>query len=250
MYIFKNSMASNVPHNPQQSIAGFPVGILVIEDSMHLLPGNVANAQSFNFPVLYEVLEGIRASQVMGGDVDIGERVIKGGQNLVKRGARIVLGACGSFANYQKQTAAALDVPTFLTVMMQVPWILPSLKPDQKIGVIAASAAALTPKVFDQSGITDPERLVIDEAMKLDSFMKMADCAPDFDPDQLAFDMTKLARNMVDNHPDIAVILLQCSDMPPFAAAIQDGVQLPVFDMTSMVEWAARAAIRRPGGAR
>jgi len=60
MYHFRNSMASNVPHNSHQSIAGFPVGIIVIEDSMHLLPGNVANAQSFNFPVLYEVLEGIR----------------------------------------------------------------------------------------------------------------------------------------------------------------------------------------------
>jgi len=246
MYDFKNTIASNVPNNPQQSIAGFPVGIIVIEDNMHLLPGNVANAQSFNFPVLYEVLEGVKADQVMGGDANIGERVIAGGQKLIKRGARVVLGACGSFANYQKQTAAELCVPTFLTVMMQVPWILPSLKPDQKIGVIAAVASALTPKVFDQSGITDPDRLVIDEAIKLESFMKMANCDASFDPKQLASDMTQLAKKMVDNCPEIAVILLQCSDMPPFAAAIQDGVQLPVFDMTSIVEWAARAAMRRP----
>jgi len=239
MYSFKNNIASNVPNSPMQSIAGFPVGIIVIEDSMHLLPGNVANAQSFNFPVLYEVLDGVRASRVMGGDADVGERVILAGQKLVKRGARVVLGACGSFANYQKQTAATLSVPTFLTVMMQVPWILPSLKSDQKIGVIAAAASALTPKVFDQSGITDSDRLVIDEAIKLESFMKMASCDAGFDPVQLANDMAQLAKQMVDNSPEIAAILLQCSDMPPFAAAIQDAVQLPVFDMTSIVEWAA-----------
>ncbi len=58
--------------------------------------------------------------------------------------------------------------------------------------------------------------------------------------------ISPIAKQMVDNHPEIAAILLQCSDMPPFAAAIQDGVQLPVFDMTSIVEWAARAAMRRP----
>ena len=246
MYNFKNTIASNVPNNPQQSIAGFPVGIIVIEDSMHLLPGNIANAQSFSFPVLYEVLEGVRFPDIISCKTEIEERIIKAGHNLVKRGAKIVMGACGSFANYQKQTAAALPVPTFLTVMMQVPWILPSLKPDQKIGVIAAAASALTPKVFDQSGIADPDRLVIDEAIKLDSFMKMANCDPTFDPKQLSHDMTQLAKQMVDNHPEIAVILLQCSDMPPFAAAIQDCVQLPVFDMTSIVEWAARAAMRRP----
>jgi len=246
MYNFNNTIASNIPKSPMQSIAGFPVGILVIEDTMHLLPGNVANAQSFNFPVLYEVLEGVRFTDIISCTTEIEQRIIAGGQNLVKRGAQIVMGACGSFANYQKQTAEALPVPTFLTVMMQIPWILPSLKADQKIGVIAASAAALTPKVFNQAGITDPDRLVIDEAIKLESFLKMAECDPSFDPNELAKDMTQLAKQMVANHPEIAVLLLQCSDMPPFAAAIQDSVQLPVFDMTSLIEWAAAAVMRRP----
>ncbi len=242
MVNFNNTMAANIPNNPQQSIAGFPVGIIVAEDTMHLLPGNVANARSFNFPVLYEVLEGISANQIMEGDSAVGEHVIAAGQNLVKRGVRIVLGACGSFANYQKNTAAALPVPTFLTVMMQIPWILPSLKSEQKIGVIAAAASALTPKVFDQAGITDPGRLVIDEAIKLESIIKMEECEADFDPGKLAKDMARLAKQMVTNNPEIAVVLIQCSDLPPFAAAIQDAVQLPVFDMTSLVEWAARSA--------
>ncbi|MBW2370496.1 MAG: aspartate/glutamate racemase family protein [Deltaproteobacteria bacterium] len=246
MYRFNNKIATNMPKNPQQAIAGFPVGIIVVEDTMLLLPGNVANAQSFDFPVLYEVLEGIRAHQVMAGEPAVGERVIEAGRKLVKRGARVVLGACGSFANYQKQTAAALSVPTFLTVMIQVPLILASLAPDRKLGVIAAAASALTPKVFDQCGITDPGRLVIDEAIQLESFNRMGDCDAGFDAEQLSQDMKGLATKMVDAHPEIAAILLQCSDMPPFAAAIQDAVQLPVFDMTSLIEWAAKAAQRRP----
>ena len=44
-----------------QAIAGAAVGILVLDLWYSLVPGNVANASTFKYPVLYKVLKGPRS---------------------------------------------------------------------------------------------------------------------------------------------------------------------------------------------
>jgi len=42
-----------------RSIYGEAIGILVLETTYPAIPGNVANASTYQFPVRYKVLEGI-----------------------------------------------------------------------------------------------------------------------------------------------------------------------------------------------
>ncbi|CEH05987.1 Putative uncharacterized protein [Propionibacterium freudenreichii] len=48
--------------------------------------------------------------------------------------------------------------------------------------------------------------------------------------------------------PEVGVILLECSDMPPYAAAIQAAVGVPVFDFTTLIRWLNGAVAQRPYG--
>jgi hypothetical protein len=52
----------------------------------------------------------------------------------------------------------------------------------------------------------------------------------------------------VKQHPEVGAILLECSDMPPYAWAVQNAVQLPVFDFISLINWVETAVVRRPFG--
>jgi len=229
-----------------QAIAGHAIGIVVINIWYPLVPGNVANACTYNFPVIYKVLKEASIKHILRGDPALLDMVINGGKELIQQGARAIVGACGSFANYQKETSAALEVPTFLSVMMQVPLIIQSLKPNQKLGILAASKASLTPKVFDQCEITDPSRLVITEALNLPEFQKLGNCIGEFNSRKLEHEVVELVKQFVYDHPEIGALLIQCSDLPPYALAIQDAVKLPVFDMNSLIEWVHHAIVRRP----
>jgi len=120
------------------SFAGAPIGILLVEADYAMLPGNVANASSYDFPVLYQVLEGVTFEKIAVADPAVLDVLIAGGQTLIDNGVRAVVSACGSFANYQRAAAAALSVPTYLSSMLQVPWIQAALQPEQKLLVIAA----------------------------------------------------------------------------------------------------------------
>ena len=63
-----------------QAIAGHALGIVVIDIWYPLLPGNVANATTFDFPVLYHVLKGATIPQIISGDPALLDQIIAGGQ--------------------------------------------------------------------------------------------------------------------------------------------------------------------------
>ena len=48
------------------------------------------------------------------------------------------------------------------------------------------------------------------------------------DSDQIQREVVEVAEQMAKNHPDIDAIVLECSDLPPYAAAIQAAVNRPV----------------------
>ncbi len=231
-----------VPRN--RSFGGAAIGILVAEASYAMLPGNVANAGTYPFPVRYQVLEGVSFERVMAGDPGVADAVVEGGQRLVDSGVRAVVGACGSFANYQRAAAAGLDVPVFLSSMLQVPWILSALKTEQKVLVISAVATALTDKVYDQCNITEIDRLIVEQAIDVPEFEVML--SPEgFNPAQLECALAAHVEDLLARHPEAGAILLQCSDLPPFAAGIQNMTGLPVFDMNTLISWVHAAVVRR-----
>jgi hypothetical protein len=229
-----------------RAIAGHAIGIVVIDIAYPLVPGNVANATTFNFPVMYKVLRGADIAQILRGDPALLPPLIQGAQELVQQGARAIVGACGSFAYYQKAVAAVLEVPTFLSVMLQVPLILQGLRPDQRLGILAASAAALTPRVFEQCNIADNSRLAIAEARNLPEFQNLLGCTGRLNSRKLEQEVVALMRQFVKDTPDLGAILLQCSDLPPYAWAIQTAVELPIFDMNTLINWVHSAVVRRP----
>ena len=223
---------------------GYPIGIIAVNTDFPLLPGNVANATTFSFPVYIKVLKDISGSEIMKYNADYINVIADAGLELVELGVRAVVGACGSFANYQKDVAAILPVPTYLSVMLQAPLILQGLQPKQTLGVIAARASALTDHVYEQCGISSPERLKVVSAMDLNECNSLYNSDPGFDNNKLEQDLVNMAKNIVREHPDTGAILIQCSDLPPYACAIRQALQLPVFDQTTLINWVYNAVVR------
>ena len=230
----------------EQAIAGNAIGILVLDVWYPYLPGNVANASTYNFPVHYKILRGSTIPQIVSADPALLDLIVEGGRELEKQGVRAIIGACGCFGNYQKEAAAILDVPVFLSSVLQIPIIRRGLKPDQKVGIICGAADSLTPKLLSQCGVGDLADVVIAGAQDLPEFQNISQCTGSFNSYKIEQQLVDLAKQLVSNNPDIGAILLECSDMPPYAWAIQNAVRLPVFDFTTLINWVYNAVVRRP----
>ena len=67
-----------------------------------------------------------------------------------------------------------------------------------------------------------------------------------FNPMKLEKELVGLARKMVKEHPDIGAIVLECTEFPPYAHAIQNAVRLNVWDFVTMTEFMHAGAMRKP----
>ena len=230
----------------ERRIAGNAIGILLLDVLCPMLPGDVANASTFNFPVCYKILEGVTAERVFRADPSVLAEVINGGKELEKQGIRAIVADCGFFGNYQREVAAALDIPVFLSSLLQIPLISRALKPSQKVGVICADSTSLKPGLLSACGVDDPSAIVVAGAQDLPESKNIGLCTGQYNSAKIEQELVSLASKLVKDNPDIGAILLECSDMPPYSWSIQKSVNLPVFDFITMINWIHDAAVRRP----
>jgi hypothetical protein len=50
-------------------------------------------------------------------------------------------------------------------------------------------------------------------------------------------DILEAGRRLVSRHPEVGAIVLECTNMPPYAAALRAALGLPVHDIYTLVSW-------------
>ena len=243
---FPSQLDADVKIPEGRAISGTSIGILVLDLGYPYLPGNVANASTYNFPVRFNILKGSSIPQILSHDRSLLDMIIDGGQALIKDGVRAIVGACGYFGYYQKEAAAALEVPVFLSSLLQISIIKHTLKADQQVGVICASRESLSKETLGACGVDDPSELVIVGAQDLPEFKNILNCTCHYNAAQLERELTELAVKLTTDNPQIGALLLECSDMPPFSWAVQNATGLPVFDFITMIKWIHSAVVQQP----
>lgn len=231
-----------------QYMSGQTIGIMQLDAWLPFLPGNVSNADTFDFPVRYLHVPGANQARMHAGDDGLLPALIETAKQLEIDGCRAICGNCGYFGHFQSQVAAAIDVPVYLSAVVQVPWILTGLKKDQKIGLLCADAPNLTYHLFESCGVTREqyERCVVYGAITEPEFSTFVKRVGTFDNRLVRQEVVGLCKKMVKENPEIGAILLECTDMPPYAADVQRELNLPVFDPITMINFVHSAVARKP----
>jgi len=234
--------------NKLQSWYGESVGILILDAAYPCVPGNVGNAGTFNFPVRYKVVKNASIDRLLNQrDPALLQPFIDAARQLQAEGVKAITGACGFMALFQRQVADSVDIPVFLSSLLQVRFIHPMLPKGRKIGVISANSSVLTPEHFAGVGISPDIPLVLAGMENQTEFRDAILLEKgSLDSDQIQREVVEVAVLMVQRNPDVGAIILECSDLPPYAAAIQAAVNRPVFDFITMINYVHSALVRSP----
>lgn len=228
---------------PATYTAGHPIGIIAVDLVYPKLPGNVANATTYDFPVLYKNVN-FDIELLFAGAPEIEAEIVAAAKELEGEGVRAIIGACGYFAHFQRQVAEAVNVPVFLSSLCQIPLIKLGLKPSQKIAVFAASGENLGQTLLQKVGahIND---CVIQNIGDLESFAPIRWGKTQLDNGRLTNDLAEVAKKLIDENKDIGAILLECSDLPPYASDIQRSTGLPVYDFITLINWVKHGVVQK-----
>lgn len=231
---------------PGQAWYGESIGILILDASYPCVPGNVGNASTFSFPVRYEKVQGASIDRLLNKqDPELATPFIQAARNLRDHGVKAITGACGFMAFFQQEVAAGIDIPVFLSSLLQIPFIHQIT--GKKVGIITANASCLTPKHFQATGIPQSLPMVIAGMENQTEFREaVLEEKGSLDSSKIEQEVMQVAKKLVASNPDVGAILLECSDLPPYAKAIQQAVDLPVFDFFTMINYVHTAYVRLP----
>ncbi|MGF1475771.1 MAG: aspartate/glutamate racemase family protein [Geminicoccaceae bacterium] len=220
-----------------KSIYEASVGILMLDARFPRIPGDMGNAATWPFPVLYRIVRGASPDLVVRHRAEgLLDAFIETGRDLIRDGAAGITTNCGFLSLYQQELATALKVPVATSSLMQVPMVQALLPEDKRVGVLTISKASLSKDHLSAIGL--PEDLPIEGTDDGQEFSRVIlGDELELDVDQARTDNVNAALRLMANHPDVGAIVLECTNMGPYAADIRAATCLPVFDMVSFVTW-------------
>lgn len=227
---------------------GHAVGILLIDCSTPFIPGDVGNASTYPFPVVYRTVPDVTLTRLIDeGDKSLTQNVLDTARALEKMGVRAISSDCGYMIHFQAEVAAAVSVPVIMSSLIQLPMLERSIGPDRKIGLICANKQRLTPDMLALAGLPDASRVVIRGMETSAPFRSpILNEEPLLDASLIERDIVAVAEELVTSSPEVGPILLECSNMPPYAHAVQQVTGRPVFDFTTLIGMYCGAAFRKP----
>ena len=134
-------------------VYGMGLGVIILDDVYPAFPGDVRNASAYPFPIQYEIAEGVDIYTLVV-ETDKSpylEPILRAARRLERIGVRAIAGECGYFSYFQREVAASVQVPVFMSSLLQVPLAQQIISPDQTVGILMANADHLTNTTLKQS---------------------------------------------------------------------------------------------------
>ncbi|HEX3416713.1 MAG TPA: aspartate/glutamate racemase family protein [Stellaceae bacterium] len=231
-----------------KTLYGARVGILMLETRFPRIPGDMGNAETWPFPVLYKVVPGASPRRVVCEKAEgLLDEFLAAAEELVRHGADGVTTTCGFLSLYQREIAAHVGVPVATSSLMQIPFIERVLPPGKRVGVLTVSAANLTGEHIRAAG-ADPETPVVGTDAGSEFTRVMINDEERLDVAAAQRDILAAGDRLVASHDGIGAVLLECTNMVPYARALSQRLRLPVFSIYTFVTWFHSGLIPREFG--
>ena len=212
------------------------LGILMLDTRFPRVLGDVGNPESFDFPVSYRVVDGATPEQIVLGDSQRWvDAFIKEGQALVAEGCTGLATTCGFLTLVRQEVATACNVPVASSALEQISMIKQLLPVGQSVGILTISADSLSP---DHLAAADVDLDTPIQGMDDSHFARtILGNLTNLNTKQAEVELPDAALRLCQTHPQIGAIVLECTNMPPYAAAISNATGRPVFSILSYLNW-------------
>jgi len=204
------------------------LGVLMLDTRFPRVPGDVGNPSSFAMTVRHRVVAGASPQRVVReGDPALLQPFIDAGRQLVDEGARAITTSCGFLIQFQQALQDGLSVPVWTSSLLKLPELTAP-------GVITVDALSLGSAHLRAAGANPTVPIVglaphchLQRALLLD--------LPDLDATQAEADVVDAAQRLVARWPEVHEIVLECTNMPPYAKAVARATRRTVHHIISFL---------------
>ena len=211
------------------------LGVVMLDTRFPRLPGDIGNPATFSFPVRYRVVAGASPSRVViAADRSLLGPFIAAAQALEAEGCAAIATSCGFLALFQRELQAGVGVPVWTSSLLLLPELQAALPAGRRVGVVTADAVSLTAAHLAAAGAVEDTPV---EGLSPDSpfHATLLDNRPELDAGLADAATVAAALRLANRVPELGAIVLECTNMPPYAEAVRVATGLPVYDITTLI---------------
>ena len=221
-----------------KNVYGYDIGILMLDSKFPRIRGDVGNAKTWDFPVLYKtVVGGTPKKVVLELTEDDIEPFILAAKELEQAGVKAITTSCGFLALFQKQLANAVNIPVFTSALLMVPFVKRFIGENRKIGILTANSKTLSDAHLRAVGICKEDVVIKgleDKEVFTDFTVQNWD---QVDTEKCRAELLEATEELLHENDDIGAMVLECTNMPPYTKDIQQVAGMPVFDIVTLVNF-------------
>lgn len=211
------------------------IGILMLQSQFPRILGDMGHSGTWDFPVVYRVVKDASPDQVVRhGAEGLLEGFVEAAKELEAEGVAAITTTCGFLCTFQKALTEAVSVPVLSSSLMQVAGINALLPKGKRVGILTISRENLSREYLTAAGVPEGTPIGSPEGHFSDAILGNQ---PDMDVDHAKAENVAAALRLVRENPDVGAVVLECTNMTPYAADIGQAIGLPVFSIVSFVEW-------------
>lgn len=228
-----------------KTVFGASIGIMMLNTRFPRVPGDIGNASTWPFPVHYKVVAAATPDNVVRADATpLLGAFIEAGQELIALGCDGIATNCGFLVPFQAELSRALEVPVLSSSLLQYQMIAQTMPAGRSVGVLTISSETLSPQHLAAAGIPEGAPIMGTGAGSHFTERVLGD-ALEIDFEQARADNIAAAQRLVQAHPEVGAILLECTNMVPYAADIRRATGRPVYSIYTALLWFQSALLPR-----
>jgi hypothetical protein len=213
--------------------------VLTLDTRFPRLPGDIGNPASFDVPVLTRVVRGARPEQAVqsaAGQRDAGllAPFVRTMRELEAEGAAAITTSCGFLVLMQRQLQAHARVPVVTSSLLLLPVLLQAYR---RVGVLTVSSRHLDGEFLAAAGVAASrvDDVVIEGVDPQGEFANVfVGNRPDMDFARVRREVVEAARRLSARAEDLTDVVLECTNMPPYARDIEAATGLRCW---SLLQW-------------
>jgi hypothetical protein len=204
------------------------LGVLMLDTRFPRVLGDIGNPATFDFPIRYKTVHGASPQRVVRErDPALLQPFIDAGLALIGEGASALTTSCGFLVLFQQELQAELPVPVWTSSLL----LLSELP---RAGVVTIDAASLGADHLRAAGAdvaTPVEGVTAGCAFQQTLLQDL----PTLDTADALLQVVGAAQRLLARHPMLTDIVLECTNMPPYADAVRRATGARVHDITTLI---------------
>lgn len=220
-----------------KSMKNHTLGIICLDSKFPKPVGHVRRPSTFAMPTMTHIVADINVDRLLNfPEPEFSSRFEHAACHLADAGATLIAGSCGFLARYQRELAKRVQVPVVSSSLLALGLLRAMLGVGPAIGVITANSARLGRAELDGVGVTD-NNLVIAGMENYESFRTaiLEDQPDSYREDAIRDEILAAVRILEGNTPGLGAVVLECTDLSPFFPEIEASINIPVFDLVSLI---------------